>query len=240
VATTTLADGTASSARTTTTYGYDAAGNLTSEVTQGTSASANIALSYEYTGGRLAKTTTQNASGTTTDTYTYDGSGRIATYNRTTSIATEQYTYSNGVLTAGTLRTNGVQSGTVTVANGRITQVTYPGNTQIRYTYDANGSLTRIDITALNLNFYYLYERGTTAFVYPFPRPTNAPDLNLYGKSDLPITRFAQYENNTLTNETRIQQQANSKNYLSVLTVASTTAGRTATTTQTFTYSNCQ
>jgi YD repeat-containing protein len=241
----TLANGTASNARTTTTYTYDGAGNLTAETTQGTSTTTNSSISYEYASGRLAKSVEQDIDGTTTSQYTYNSAGQLATYTITEARGTQpnvrQHTYTNGILTAAVYTVGGVQSGTVAVSNGRIASLTFPGDIQVRYTYDANGYVTRFEyVFGGSTTSSQTIEYGTGGFLNPLPVPTNAPETTLYGKTDLPVSRVASFQGATLLSETRVQTQKNAKNYPTSISISTTENGRTTASNQVFTYSNCQ
>ncbi|MBI1756512.1 MAG: hypothetical protein HYR64_05335 [Fimbriimonas ginsengisoli] len=110
----------------TTTYGYDAIDQLTSE----TAPTFTATYTYDANGNRTGKT-----QGGVTDTYTVDSGDKL------TSTSTKSYTYD----AAG--RTTGVTSGgqTTTVAydyEDRITSITYPSTATNTFTY--NGLDTRV------------------------------------------------------------------------------------------------
>lgn len=93
---------------TTYTFSYDATGNVSSAFTQGattSNTSFSITNAYQYTSGRLVKLTAQSSSSlfaSTTDSYSYDGAGQLATYSNSSSDPNhgiESYTFTNGLLT---------------------------------------------------------------------------------------------------------------------------------------------
>lgn len=234
------------------TYTYDAAGNVSTALIQGTAPNFKIdnAGSYEYTGGRLTKITSKSSGttpGTTVDSYSYDESGRIATYSYSSTdqqYGTESYTFMNGQLTSGAI-TRGGQSLTVTVDNGRIVSVISPGGSQNRNTYDASGYLTRTDYLdkAGNLLSYTLYEYSKTAYKKAHMLYKVIPTINLYGNKEFPESRVAIYNaDGTLKAETRYQYEINSKGYITGLSYEQTQAGVGGknTNSTTYTYSNCQ
>ncbi|MVM30427.1 hypothetical protein GO755_10315 [Spirosoma sp. HMF4905] len=234
------------------TYSYDAAGNVITALTQGatSTASINITNSYEYTGGQLTKITAQYSGSlpsTTTDNYSYDGTGRIATYTYTSSDpqnGPESYTFTNGILTSGAI-TRGGQSLMVAVDNGHITSVTYPDGRSERYTYDANGYITRTESLnkAGTLQSYTVYEYTTTAYKRASTPYRVLPIINLYGSKDLPASRVAIYNTDgSLKAETIYQYQVNSTGYIASTSYTQNQPGISGQTSgsTTYTYSNCQ
>ncbi|WP_030683535.1 RHS repeat-associated core domain-containing protein, partial [Streptomyces cellulosae] len=73
------------------TFGYDSTHNLTSDVlTQGASTLASFTYGYDHNGNLTSKTTT-GVSGASANTYTYDWSDRLTSWNNGTN--TTQYAY---------------------------------------------------------------------------------------------------------------------------------------------------
>ena len=235
------------------TYSYDEAGNIITALTQGTitNTSLNTTNSYEYTGGRLTKIVSKSSNSlfaSTTDSYSYDGSGQIATYSYTSSdpkYGTESYTFTNGLLTGGAI-TRGGQSLTVTVDNGRIASVAYPDGSKYRYDYDAKGYSTRSEYVNKvgALQSYTTYEYSTTAYKRVSTPYRVVPAINLYGNTELPVSRLAVYSaDGSLKAETRYQYQVNSKGYITSLGYTQNQPGvgnGQTTSSTTYTYSNCQ
>ena len=237
---------------TTYTYAYDAAGNVTSALTQGTLVNTNFTStgSYEYTNGRITKITAQSSStalASTTDSYTYDGSGQMATYSFSSSdsnYGSESYSFTNGILAAGTI-TRGGQSLTLTVANGRVTSITYPSGRQDRFTYDANGYVTRADYLdgAGGLQSYTVFAYNPVSFKQVSTPSLALPTLEMYGSKGLPLLRVGVYSaDGSLKAETLYQYEGNSKGYLisSGFTQNQPGVGGQTTSATTYTYSNCQ
>ena len=234
------------------TYSYDAAGNVITALTEGVIAKTNVKSigSYEYSGGRLTKIVSESSSNifpSTTDSYSYDGSGQIATYSTTSSdpkYGTERYTFTNGLLTGGTI-TRGGQSLTVTAENGRITSIANPDGSKNRYTYDANGYNTRYEYfdKAGTLQSYTTNEYSTTGYKQARTPYQVIPAINLYGNTELPLARVASYNaNGSLKNETLYQYQVNGKGYITGLSYVQNQTGVSgqSTGTTTYTYSNCR
>lgn len=235
------------------TYTYDSAGNVITANTQGATSpnnSINSTGSYEYTGGRLTKLVSKSLSSSlTSDTYnyTYDGSGQLSTYSYSSSdlnYGVESYTFASGMLTSGTI-TRGGQSLSLTITNGRVASVTYSGGGTTRYTYDANGYLTRSDFFDKDgtLQSYTTNEYSTTVFKRAMSPYRVVPKINLYGNTELPLSRGAVYNaDGSLKAETIYQYQVNSKGYISSsgYTQNIPGVGGQGTSLTTYTYSNCQ
>ena len=234
------------------TYTYDSAGNVITANTQGSTSpnnSINSTGSYEYTGGRLTKLVSKSSSSSlTSDTYnyTYDGAGQLATYSYSSSdlnSGVESYTFTSGMLTSGTT-TRGGQSLSPTITNGRVASVTSAGGT-VRYTYDANGYLTRSDSfdKTGTLQSYTTNEYSTTVFKRAMSPYQVVPKINLYGNTELPLSRGALFNaDGSLKAETIYQYQVNSKGYISSSSYTQNIpgVGGQVSSLTTYTYSNCQ
>lgn len=234
------------------TYAYDAAGNLVSSLTQGTLANIDFTSTsaYEYTDGRLTKLTGQSSSTVLTanyGSYSYDGSGRLATYRTSSSepnSAVQSYTFTNGVLTSGAISQGG-QMASLTITNGRIVSVAYPTGGQNRFSYDATGYNVRQDSfdKAGVLQSYVVSEYSSA----PYKRTSTpygvVPRPALYGQTDLPLSREAIYNaDGSLKAETRYTYQVNSQGYLTSSSYVKTQTGVSGqgTSMTTYTYINCQ
>jgi len=234
------------------TYSYDAAGNVVSALTKGTLANIDFTSTgaYEYTDGRLVNITAQSSStivSSNISKYSYDQSGRIATYSVTVSDPSnsiESYSFTNGMLTSGAISRGG-QSLTLTVVNGRVASIANPNGSQSRFTYDAKGYNIRSESVdkAGVLQSYVLHEYNAPAFKRT-PTPYRVvPTLEHYGKKDLPLSREAVYNaDGSLKAETIYRYDVNSKGYISSLSYIQNQSGvgGQGTSVTTYTYSNCQ
>ncbi|RYF73391.1 MAG: hypothetical protein EOO39_10505 [Cytophagaceae bacterium] len=235
------------------TYAYDAAGNVISALSQINVINNNFTVTgtYEYTDGRLTKIVSKSSSSilaSTTDSYSYDAHGRIATYSYSSTdqqYGTESYTFTNGLLTSGAI-TRGGQSLTVTVENGRIASIDHPDGRKSRNTYDAKGYLTRTDNVDKSgaLLSYTTNEYSTTAYKRANAPYQVVPAINLYGNTELPLARGAVYNaDGSLKAETQYQYQVNSKGYITTLSSTQNQPGvgnGQSTTSIAYTYGNCQ
>ena len=234
------------------TYSYDTAGNMISALTQGTLAMIDFTSTgtYEYADGRLTKITGQSSNTlvvSNTNSYSYDGSGRLATYSTSASdpnYGTENYTFTDGTLTSGTISRSG-QSSTLTVANGRVASLVDPNGGQSRFIYDANGYNTRRESfdKAGVLQSYITQEYNAVPFKQTSTPYQVIPILDIYGKKDLLLSREAVYNaDGSLKAETLYQYQANSKGYITRLSYVQnqTGVGGQGTSVTTYSYSNCQ
>lgn len=235
------------------TYAYDATGNIIAATTQGVLASnrkIDVIGSYEYTGGRLTKIVSKSLGDilfSTSDTYSYDASGRLAAYTYASSDTQgeiESYTFTNGLVTAGAI-TRGGQSWTLTAENGRITQSASANGSRTRHTYDARGYLTRSDSFNQSgaLQSYTVREYSNTPYKEDRPLRNIVPPINLYGNTELPESRVAVYQaDGTLTAETRTQYQINSQGYITTISYTKNQVGvgnGQSTQIATYDYSNC-
>ena len=234
------------------TYSYDAAGNVSSALSQGTLANIDFTSTgaYEYADGRLIKITAQSSStivSSDINQYSYDQSGRIATYSVLFSdpnYGTESYSFTNGMLTSGTISRGG-QSLTLTVANGRVASITNPNGSQSRFTYDGKGYNIRSESVdkAGVLQSYIVHEYNAPAFKRTATPYQVVPVLEHYGKKDLPPSRDAVYNaDGSLKAETIYQYQVNSNGYITRLSYIQnqSNVGGQGTSVTTYTYSNCQ
>lgn len=138
------------------TYTYDAAGNLTRQVTPRnhtvnfTYDNINRVLTENYTGG----------SGTEVS-YKYDvcGQGKGWLCAATTSASVINYTYNPLGLVASEMHTVGTTTYTTSYSYDRIgnqTEITYPDNSQVRYTYNSAGQLETIEQKESGGSYSYL------------------------------------------------------------------------------------
>jgi RHS repeat-associated protein len=131
---------------TSTTYAYDAAGNLTSEINHAPNDSVNSSFTYTYN-VLNEMTSMTDASGNVT-TYGYDATGQL-TQVTLSGGATITYDYN-----AAGDRTEVINSGTPTsYSSNTDNEITQVGSTT--YTYDANGNLATMTNSS-----------GTTTYSY--------------------------------------------------------------------------
>jgi RHS repeat-associated protein len=131
-----------------TTYGYDAAGDLISEVNYANSSGTTVNSSFTYTYDLLGDVTSVTDAGGNVTTYGYDATGQL------TSVALPGGQTITYVYNAAGDRTEVINNGTPTsYASNADNEITQVGSAT--YTYDANGNLHTITDSS-----------GTTTYTY--------------------------------------------------------------------------
>ena len=258
----------ARSSKTLTAYTYDSRGFLiesiesrTSKYASGGSSSTSI-TSFAYTNDRLTKAIHKNTSSGTTDTVTetfaYDGQGKLALYTSKSesggSTYNTVYTFSGGLLTS----VNSAGRELYQFENGRIMEST---DGTLRYEYDGQGRRIRYTYTGPTFKSVETYEYESTGqrveSTYPqwqFKGVPYQPIRALYDTGNDLVKRVTRTsESNgkvTSVEETTYAYQLNPKGYPLSQTKKRTASytdptgtypsvTRTSTTTSQFTYRTC-
>ncbi len=135
-----------------TTYGYDAANDMTAVNNYSQSRTPGIGLKYDVTqaydpGGQVTSMVIDNGGSNTTTTYSYDPSGQVT---GSTGGSNDTYAYD--------LNGNPNSTGYSTGAGNELT--TSPG---VTYTYDNNGNLVTAKTSSVTTTYTYDYENRLTS-----------------------------------------------------------------------------
>jgi RHS repeat-associated protein len=200
--TTDIADAKGSSTLAYYSYGYDDAGQLTSDAT--TTAAATVANEYGYDADNQLTTVTQGAatsaySATSAGELTGDISGSALGYNSAQEVtsqtpitgAVSSFAYNdNGSRTSSTVAANGITPIATTNYTydpaGNLVSVTIPGTTPETVTYTSNGDGLRASRTANSVTDNFLWDVSASV-------PLLLDDGNrtyLYGPSTAPIAQI--------------------------------------------------
>jgi hypothetical protein len=248
---------------TTTLYSYDANGYLTTSGSeqQTTSLSfdnkptterVSISTSYAYTNGRLSTVTTKNAGAqgvttTTSESYSYDGSGDLArktaqsTYVYDPATGKENPAASTGASRIWTYQKNQLtdyveKSGTSeyrpnTIQNGLVTAFTAAGNHKTIWEYDSQQRQTKISdyvgdtLTRVTSQTWSTAKPATAALTafkgFPVTVPTSEyGQTGVLGSSSYAYVNTATNKLETFINQTAVIQ-TNSQGFVtSILTTA--------------------